>query len=114
MARNENREDRQRGWINYFRVLAGCYLLYLAYRLMRGIWGGSADSLLLNGVGGAVFAAAGAAILWREWRAYQYAKRHRDDPETWTLDEEAPSGEVDAAAEEPEEDAAGEGKEADR
>ena len=33
--------NKQRGWVNYFRVLAGGYLLYLAYRLMRGIWDGT-------------------------------------------------------------------------
>ena len=30
--------NKQRGWVNYFRVLAGGYLLYLAYQLMKGIW----------------------------------------------------------------------------
>ena len=60
--------NKQRGWVNYFRVLAGGYLLYLAYRLMRGLWDGTAENVLLNGAAGAVFAAAGAVILWREWK----------------------------------------------
>lgn len=84
---DENKEQKQRGWVNYFRVLAGGYLLYLAYRLMRGIWDGTAEMTALNAVGGAAFAVAGALILWREWKAYQYAKAHKDDPDTWTLDD---------------------------
>ena len=40
--------NKQRGWVNYFRVLAGGYLLYLAYRLMRGLWDGTAENVLLN------------------------------------------------------------------
>ena len=85
--RDENKDQRQRGWVNYFRVLAGGYLLYLAYRLMRGIWDGSAEQVALNAVAGVVFAVAGAGLLWREWKAYQYAKAHKDDPDTWTLDD---------------------------
>ena len=84
---DENKEQKQRGWVNYFRVLAGGYLLYLAYRLMRGIWDGTAEMTALNAVGGAAFAVAGALILWREWKAYQYARAHKDDPDTWTLDD---------------------------
>ena len=80
--------NKQRGWVNYFRVLAGGYLVYLAYRLMRGIWDGTAGNALLNGVVGVVFAVAGALVLWREWKAYQYAKAHKDDPDTWTRDDE--------------------------
>ena len=34
--------------------------------------------------------AAGAVILWREWKAYQYAKAHKDDPDTWTRDDTLP------------------------
>ena len=82
--------NKQRGWVNYFRVLAGGYLLYLAYRLMRGIWDGTAEQAALNAVAGVVFAAAGAAVLWREWKAYQYAKAHKDDPDTWTRDDTLP------------------------
>ena len=29
--------NKQRGWVNYFRVLAGGYLLYLAYQLMKDV-----------------------------------------------------------------------------
>ena len=94
MARNDG--NRQRGWVNYFRVLAGVYLLYLAYGLARGIWDRTAENVLLNGAAGAVFAAAGALILWREWRAYQYAKAHRDDPESWAQDEPLPPKEPEA------------------
>ena len=35
-------------------------------------------------------AAAGAVVLWREWRAYQYAKAHKDDPDTWTREDALP------------------------
>ena len=51
--------NKQRGWVNYFRVLAGGYLLYLAYQLMQGIWDGTAETVALNAAAGAVFAAAG-------------------------------------------------------
>ena len=37
--------NKQRGWVNYFRVLAGGYLLYLAYQLMKGIWDGTAETV---------------------------------------------------------------------
>ena len=47
--------------------------------------------------------AAGAAILWREWRAYQYAKAHKDDPDTWTLDDDPAPEAGTAEPEEPEE-----------
>ena len=57
MARNDG--NRQRGWVNYFRVLAGVYLLYLAYGLARGIWDRTAENVLLNGAAGAVFAGLG-------------------------------------------------------
>ena len=55
--------NKQRGWVNYFRVLAGGYLLYLAYQLMKGIWDGTAETVALNAAAGAVFAAAGALSL---------------------------------------------------
>ena len=84
-------DNKQRGWVNYFRVLAGGYLLYLAYRLMRGIWDGTAEQVALNAVAGVLFAAAGAVVLWREWKAYQYAKAHKDDalPENTDTDADA-------------------------
>lgn len=78
--------NKQRGWVNYFRVLAGGYLLYLAYQLMKGIWDGTAETVALNVAAGAVFAVAGAMVLWREWKAYQYAKAHKDDPDSWSQD----------------------------
>ena len=55
--------NKQRGWVNYFRVLAGGYLLYLAYRLMRGIWDGTAEQAALNAVAGVVFGRFNAARL---------------------------------------------------
>ena len=71
--------NKQRGWVNYFRVLAGGYLLYLAYQLMKGIWDGTAETVALNAAAGAVFAAA-----------YQYAKAHKDDPDSWSQDDALP------------------------
>ena len=44
--------NKQRGWVNYFRVLAGGYLLYLAYQLMKGIWDGTAETVALNAAAG--------------------------------------------------------------
>lgn len=81
---------KQRGYVNYFRVLAGAYLVYLAYQLLKEIWKGTAEMVPLNAIAGAAFAAAGALILRREWRAYQYAKAHKDDPDTWSEDETLP------------------------
>ena len=91
------RGGKQRGYVNYFRVLAGGYLMYLAYQLLKEIWMGTAETFLLNAVAGAAFAAAGALILRREWRAYQYAKAHKDDPETWSEEDELPPAAEDAA-----------------
>ena len=71
--------NKQRGWVNYFRVLAGGYLLYLAYQLMKGIWDGTAETVALN-----------AMVLWREWKAYQYAKALKDDPDSWSQDDALP------------------------
>lgn len=82
--------NKQRGYINYIWVLAGGYLLYLAYRLLRGIWDGTTDTVALNAAGGLLFAAVGALVLRREWKAYQYAKAHKDDPDTWTRDDTLP------------------------
>ena len=82
--------NKQRGYINYLWLLAGGYLLYLAYKLLRSIWNGTAESMAMNVVGSVMFIAGGGYVLWREWQAYQYAKRHRDDPETWTRDDLPP------------------------
>ena len=29
-------------------------------------------------------------MLWREWKAYQYAKAHKDDPDSWSQDDALP------------------------
>ena len=58
--------NKQRGWVNYFRVLAGGYLLYLAYQLMKGIWDGTAETVALNVAAGAVFAVAGEGVPVRQ------------------------------------------------
>ena len=51
---------------------------------------GTAEQVALNAAAGVVFAAAGAVVLWREWKAYQYAKAHKDDPDTWTREDALP------------------------
>ena len=39
---------------------------------------------------GKLFDVAGAMVLWREWKAYQYAKAHKDDPDSWSQDDALP------------------------
>ena len=72
------------GRVNYIWVMAGMYLLYLAYKLFVGLWKGDADRPWVNVLGGLVFAVAAVLLMLREWRAYQYGKAHIDDPETWS------------------------------
>ena len=72
------------GRVNYIWVMAGMYLLYLAYKLFGGLWKGDADRPWVNVVGGLVFAGSAMLMFLREWRAYQYGKAHIDDPETWS------------------------------
>ena len=79
---------KPRGSVNYIWVLGGCYLLYTAVQLGIRLFNGQTDSPALNIGGLVVFGAAGALMLWREWRAYRYGLAHKDDPETWSLDED--------------------------
>ena len=87
---NENPNQHQRGSVNYIWVLGGGYLLYTAYELFLSLFKGEAVRPWLNILGGGLFVAVGAWMLWREWKAYQYGKAHKDDPESWTADGETP------------------------
>ena len=76
----------ERGNVRYLWVLVGAYLLYLAYQQLQLFLRGEVTKtvdILVCGVSGVVFAAVGAWVIYREWRAWQYAQAHKDDPETW-------------------------------
>ena len=102
-------EKKRRGSVNYIWVLAACYLLYVAVQLGRRLFSGETDNPALNIGGLVVFTVAGVFLLWREWQAYRYSLAHKDDPDTWNLEDEedggddAPEPEA-ACAEEPEEE----------
>ncbi len=84
---------KQTGRTNAFMILAGGYLLYLAYQLITDM--GESDYKALSVVAAVVFAAAGCWMLWREWKAYRYGVEHKDDPSSWSDEPE----ELDAAEE---------------
>lgn len=75
-------EKKQTGRVNYVWVLAGGYLLYTSFKLIRGL--GESGHLLISIGSAALFAAVGGWLLWREWKAYRYGMEHMDDPETWS------------------------------
>ena len=55
---------------------------------------GDSDSPAVGIGGGILFLAVGGWLLWREWSAYQYGAKHKDDPSTWSDEEpEADNGE---------------------
>ena len=92
-------EKKQTGRTNVFMVLAGGYLLYLAYQLIAGIQESGQYAL---SIGAAVlFTAVGGWLLWREWKAFRYALEHKDDPSSWSdepeAEGEAAAGETDGA-----------------
>ena len=58
-------EKKQTGRTNAFMILAGGYLLYLAYQLITDI--GESDYKALSIGAAVVFAVAGCWLLWREW-----------------------------------------------
>lgn len=92
-----NKNNRQTGRVNYIWVLAGGYLWYLAAKIVGTMWKGEAGSGIIGVLAAVVFAGVGSALLYREWKAYQYGKAHIDDPETWS---DAPE-ELDEKPEEP-------------
>ena len=76
----------ERGNVRYLWVLVGAYLLYLAWQQAQLLLRGEAvktGDMILCVVSGAIFAAVGAWVIYREWRAWQYAQAHKNDPETW-------------------------------
>lgn len=83
-----DQEKKPRGNVNYVWVLAGGYLVYLAFQLLRGVFKGETDYPAVGIIGGAAFAAFGGWLLWREWKTYKYAMAHKDDPETWSSEPE--------------------------
>ena len=85
---------KRTGKVNYVWVLAGGYLLYLAAQLFFNVIRRTSDSPAVGIGGGVLFLAVGGWLLWREWSAYQYGAKHKDDPSTWSDEEpEADSGE---------------------
>ena len=86
--------DKKTGKVNYVWVVAGGYLLYLAAQLFFGVMRWDSDSPAVGIGGGILFLAVGGWLLWREWSAYQYGAKHKDDPSTWSDEEpEADNGE---------------------
>ena len=82
-------EKKQTGKVNYIWVLAGGYLIYLAYKLFRGVMSGDAGQTPLIGIAsGVLFVLVGAYLLHREWKAYKYGMEHIDDPDSWSDEEE--------------------------
>lgn len=99
-----------RGNVRYLWVLVGAYLLYLAWNQLQLFLQGEVTKtgdILICVVSGVVFAAVGAWVIYREWRAWRYAQAHKDDPETWgeaseednaSADDDAPESEEDGGA----------------
>ena len=82
-------KKKPRGTVNYVWVLAGGYLVYLAFQLLRGVFNRETDYPAVGIIGGAAFAAFGGWMLWREWKTYKFAMDHKDDPTTWNDEPEA-------------------------
>jgi hypothetical protein len=81
-------EKKQTGKVNYVWLLAGGYLLYLAYNIFKAVFTGDSSYPVLGLLGGSVFVAAAVFLFVREWKAYQFAVEHKDDPSTWSDDPE--------------------------
>lgn len=61
-------------------VLAGGYILYLAYSLLRDLLAGADGMPRIVFIGAIVlFAVSGIAILWFAWKIYR--SRNEEDPE---------------------------------
>lgn len=72
-------QKRYGGKMRPLWVLAGAYLLYLAYQQGRLVAAGEAETrgqVIICVVSAAVFAAVGAWVLWREWK---YARTPAED-----------------------------------
>ena len=79
---------KQTGKVNYIWVLAGGYLVYLAYKIFRTFLAGESDEPMLAIGAVVLFVAVGGLLLLREWKAYKFGVEHIDDPDTWSDDEE--------------------------
>ena len=78
----------QTGKVNYIWVLAGGYLVYLAYKIFRALLAGESNEPLLAIGAIVVFLVIGGFVLLREWKAYKFGLEHIDDPDTWSDDDE--------------------------
>ena len=81
-------EKKQTGRVNYIWVLAGGYLIYLAYKLIRGLFTDESVNLLIAIPCIAVFLLVGGLVLLREWKAYKYGMEHINDPDSWSDEDE--------------------------
>lgn len=81
-------EKKQSGKVNYVWVLAGGYLIYMAYKLIRGLMAGESVQLWIAIPCIILFLAVGAWVLLREWKAYKYGVDHIDDPDSWSDEDE--------------------------
>ena len=81
-------EKKQSGKVNYIWVLAGGYLIYLAYKLIRGLFTGEAVKLWIAIPCIVAFLVVGGLVLLREWKAYKYGVEHIDDPDSWSDENE--------------------------
>lgn len=81
-------EKKQSGKVNYIWVLAGGYLIYLAYKLIRGLFTGEAVKLWIAIPCIVAFLVVGGLVLLREWKAYKYGVEHIDDPDSWSDEDE--------------------------
>ena len=84
--------NKKSGKVNYVWVLAGGYLLYLAAQMFLNVIRRTSDSPAIGIGGGLVFTVVGGWLLWREWSAYQYGAKHKDDPSTWSDEEPEEDG----------------------
>lgn len=92
--------NKQTGKVSVFHTLAGIYLLYLAYRLGRGVVTGEGGSPVVGIIGMVLFAVVGGLLCWRSWKAYKYGLEHKDDPTTWSDEPYEPEKLEEPAAEE--------------
>lgn len=101
-------EKKQTGKVNYIWVLAGGYLVYLAYGQIKGVIRGETDLPIVGILSGIVFILVGGGVLLREWKAYKFGVDHIEDPSTWSNEDvelEAELAEIKTAALEEEEPA---------
>ena len=81
-------EKQQSGRVNYMRVIAGGYLIYLAYNLTKGLIEDNGVKPVFAIPAIVVFLVAGVLMLLQQWKAYKYGVDHIDDPNSWNDEEE--------------------------